>query len=324
MTNHNVMDDKWIDVDFEFTGLVESDEDRAFGESRGWPAGVPILERSQWRDAKREQERQLGDILAAYGLPRDRPGWYAAAPWNDQRPQSSCVHNALEVCLRALWSVAFGPEFAMKWSPMSSYAARGRGYRSGDYMAAVMEHSMEYGQLPESSSEESQATELTAIHNRVKALAKHHFHQNSPHARPNDLPSGWQVTAKHGRVTEWIALDSDEEVATAMINRWPILTGRQGHSICYMDLVFDDRGNPFAEYLDSYDKDAGNNGRKWDSPRSWNSSRHNTFAAINFAKPDSPLLPFGVDSIKPDKATLRSLFPRVNDATFESLFAHLA
>jgi len=322
----NDFDPRFIDVDLTYTdgtvGFIETDEDRAFGASRGWPSTLKLFESSEWRDAKREQEKILGPMLESYGLPPDRPGWLYADPWNDQAPQSSCVHNAVEACRRYHYCREFGRGFLIKASPMSSYAARGRGFRAGDYMAKVMQHSMDVGQLPESSSDKSTAPGLTECHNRTLLLARHHFHQNSPHAGPRDLPNGWEITAAHIRTREWIALDSDEEIASAMLHRLPILTGRAGHSIQYSDLVFDGK-TPYAEYLDSYDKDRGVNGRLKDSRRMWNDSKHNTFALVDVELPDNPLAPFGADGKQADRATLRRAFPQVDDQLFALLYSQL-
>ncbi len=326
---NNVFDPSIIDVDLTppdgVKGYLDTPEQlQAFGNSRRWPSTLEKWDRGQWRDAKREQEKAFGPMLQRYNLPIDRPGWLYLEPWLNQSPESTCVHCNASCCHRYLMARNYGSEYLIYGAPMSSYAMRSRPRNAGDYMGQVCEHMQTIGQLPAYKSNRSSSATMDEAHRRAEILSGATFRQNTPYARKSELPENWERFAKYIRVTEWIALATDDEIASAMLHRLPILTGRQGHSITYCDLVFDDRGNPLAEYLDSYGPERGNNGRLVDTPRVWMDNPYNTFAALQIWKPNHILQPFGEDTVKVDKATLRSLYPRVSDETFDQLYETIA
>ena len=288
----------FIDVDFtENSGLIDDPAERMMGSD--WPSDVPILSYKELREMKEEHLRLFGTYQV---------GRLYLKPDNDQTPESSCVYNAGESAFRYCWNRQLGSQFALKWSPMWGYSYNCSSRHSGSTMWGCMEWLTSVGLVPESSSVKSSSPTLDIAHQRAKALCPHTYHQNTPYEGKKVDPEA-KATAKHFRVKEWIRIDSELHFANALVNRWPIVYGRQSHSICACDLVFDGR-EPYAEYLDSYDSTRGDNGRLYDSRRKWNTG--GAWACRTTYLPDNPLYPCGEDTLKITRSNYADLYPGVD------------
>jgi len=281
------MNPLFVDVEHEFSGYIEDpDGESHFGSA--WPDTLRIYDRSEWRDRARELEN-AGFAATNY-----------LRPYNNQHPESSCVYNAAEVCLRYIRNRTLGNKYEMKLSPMSGYCRVTTRRHSGSTMWGALGQVSEIGLLPERSSEYT-STELKALHRRSVTMCRHTFHQNTPFMQARYLPEGFEQTARHFRVLEWIRIDNEEQFASALLAPYPICYGRNGHSIAAVQLDFNGR-EPFAKYLDSYGASKGEGGFLWDSRRRWNTG--GAWAARAVTIPDDPRLPCGSDGltqvIKPD------------------------
>jgi len=270
----------YVDVEHEFSGYIEDREgESSFGSA--WPDSLKIFDRSEWRDRARELEKAGFDATTYL------------RPYNNQHPESSCVYNAAEVCMRYIRNRTLGNKYEMKCSPMSGYCRVTSRRHSGSTMWGALEQLSDIGLLPESSSEYSEPG-LKLLHRRAKAMCRHTFHQNTPFVRQRELPEGYRDTAKHFRVHEWIRLDNEEQFASALLAPYPICYGRNGHSIAAVQLDFDGR-EPYAKYLDSYGASKGDGGYLWDSRRKWNTG--GAWACRSVVIPDDPRLPCGSDGL---------------------------
>lgn len=249
-----------------FGGFIETEEDRSFGSA--FPDAL-LIPRREWKDRIR-QRKEYGVSLLNYAMPK-----------NDQTPESSCVYNATEAAWRAIWIKCGYPELHL--SPMSGYIRVTRRRHSGSYMWEAGEQLRDYGLLPENTTEN-------------KRLFHHTFHQNTPFVQRERLPDGWEETAQHFRADpdDWMRIDSSEQFASAVLNDFPVVYGRRGHSICAMDLVWS-RGKPLIEYLDSYGTKGGRSerGTLYDSESRWATGGAWALRAVRL--PDDPDRPAGDD-----------------------------
>ena len=254
--------DNLIDVDFTPDGLLDSEETFGSDFPDKW-----LVPRSSWRDMIRE--------IAEYRITLSN----FLEPLNNQNPESSCVSNATESCIRVIRNVSLGVQHSIKLSPMSLYCRVSSRRHSGSTMQDNLHESNERGLLPEDNPSN-------------RAMFHTVCHQNTPFFPSRELPDNWETTARHFRSHEWYQINSRQAFGSALLHRWPICYGRNGHSIAGMDLVFE-RGRYYCRYLDSYGTDHGENGYLYDSERQW--STHGAWCLRSVTLPHRPGKPAGDD-----------------------------
>ena len=233
-----MINDEYVDVSLEYAGWLESEEDRSFGIA--FPDSLTI-DRTEWRDRINERA-EASHMLANY-----HPYVF------NQHPESSCVYNAAAGCVMIRWNIQLGVKKQVVLSPMSGYCRVARSRHSGSTMWGALTQCSKTGLLPSDKHSDDY---------------EHTFHENTPFVWPKSLPAGWRDTAKLFRATEWFRIDSREQFASALLQDMPICYGRNGHSICAEDLVWDE-GRFLVRYCDSYGTSRGDGGRLYDSERHW-------------------------------------------------------
>lgn len=193
-----------------------------------------MVPRSEWRDrAMRLVDQYRDDVTEIY----------------DQGDSGACVGFASAQMLEVMLRRRYGKKHRVSLSGMGQYKRIGRTKDSGstvdDGMDAVIE-----GCLPTDSAEN-------------KAKYKHTFGR----LWSGKLPTGWQETAKLFRGQRFALAKGMDEIASALITGHAMITGRQGHCIPYVFLDFDDKGNPYCAFSNSWRADWGDMGFGYDSER---------------------------------------------------------
>lgn len=217
------------------------------------------------------EKSETPSFHAEWGVPRDE--WkdraeyleskrlalpYYRRHWNNQRPESSCVHNAAEVVRDVMRNKQIGPEFCVKCSPMSSYCRVTRSRNSGSTMWGALQNTKAgtrgNGQVPQDTPRNREL-----FGNVV-------FHENSPFVQREQLPAGWEDVAQWFTVVEWYAINSYEEFVSALLNSWGVCYGRSGHSIAGLQAVWY-QNQICCKSMCSYGPDRGDQGFIVDTPR---------------------------------------------------------
>jgi hypothetical protein len=191
----------------------------------------------------------------------------------DQRNEGSCVANACSQAHEVVQALQFGRANVTPLSAISLYKRIGRSAQSGAMVSDGLEEMAERGVLP-----------LDTPENRAKFGDK---------VMPNTgfrtaYPDGWQEVAKQFTAHEWTIVDSVEELINALFNHHPVVFGRSGHSICYLDPVYLD-GALLVRYANSWSSGWGDKGFGYDSLRLIRSSASWAFALRSvFASEEEP------------------------------------
>lgn len=194
-----------------------------------------MVPRSQWKErAERTSRAYRATISKIY----------------NQGQEGSCVGfgsaQMLETTLRRRYGIAHW----VSLSGMSIYKRIGSSAQSGAMISDGMDAVME-GALPADTFE---------------SRAKY------PHVHPytgfsKKLPEGWRETAKLFRGSSFAIAEGPDEVASALLNGFLGIVGRQGHCIPYVYLdTFDSGGGFCAAYANSWG-DWGDEGFGYDSER---------------------------------------------------------
>lgn len=185
---------------------------------------VPIIPRNQWE--------QIAEENAASGA----NGAKLVTRIYDQGQEGSCVANACSQAHEIVQAKQFGEDKVVHLSAISLYKRIGRSPNSGAMVDDGLDEIASRGVLP-----------LDTPENRArfgdKVMSNTGFHKS--------YPDGWQDTAKLFRGTEWSIIRTFEGMGTALLNQHPVVVGRQGHSICYVELVFKS-GRMLAPYPNSW------------------------------------------------------------------------
>ncbi len=231
-----------------------------------------LIPRSEWRD-RIEARKKAGVSLKRYNL-----------KINNQNPESSCVCNAAETAIRIIRTQQLGVKWSIDLSPMDLYARICSSRHSGSYMMDALNESKENGMLPEDTP-------------KNRKIFRHVFHQNTPWVRKSQLPQGAEITRRHFRPLEWYRLPSDRDAfGSAVLNDWPIVYGRDRHSICAVELDWEEDLKKFlVEYAQSYGTETGDRGYQYDSERNWETDGAWCLRASTV--PDDPAKPAGADGL---------------------------
>lgn len=174
----------------------------------------------------------------------------------DQGQEGSCVGNQAAQAHQVLQALELGKDAVVQLSAISLYKRIGSSANSGAYIGDAMDEIMERGVLPLDNPE-----------NRTKfgSAVMPHTGFRTP------FPSNWQPTAAKFKMLEAYRGRSRAELITALFKGHPVGVGRAGHSILYLDPVYDGR-DLFAEYANSWTPQWGDNGFGRDSERMIRSS----------------------------------------------------
>ncbi len=157
----------------------------------------------------------------------------------DQGNEGSCVGNAFtqghQVCQARLG----GKHRVIQMSAMSLYKQIGSSPNSGANIGDAMERLEDTGILPLDTAENKQRFKHTMSHRGFR----------------QSWPDGWKETAKLFGNCEMFVAESFQEAATAIARGRCVGVGRAGHSILYVDLIYDD-GWAF-DYANSWTEDWG-------------------------------------------------------------------
>jgi hypothetical protein len=147
----------------------------------------------------------------------------------------------------------FGSVFG---SPQSLYCRvnpktrRNPQQRGGAGIRQVLEEACRAGYLPDSL----QPREYGFKHTLYGTSGRGNNNQSSgPYLSADDLPDGWEETAKHFRPLEVIFPESFEDAVSLILNGYAVSVGRNGHAISWAALRFSGANLVAAPYDDSYD-----------------------------------------------------------------------
>jgi hypothetical protein len=246
--------DRYIDVDLAYEakrlgfGTGARMDKRCFGGVHTYYGDTTeIIPESQWRQIFEEQKGKSASTLVTRIY--------------NQMSEGSCVANACSQAHEVCQALQFGRSNVVHLSAISLYKRIGRSARSGAMVSDGLEEMAERGVLP-----------LDDEANRAKFGSK---------VMPNvgfgtRYPDGWEDVAKKFTAHEWTIIDTMPELITALFNHHPVVVGRSGHSICYLDPIYD--GNSlFVKYANSWGN-WGDKGFGYDSVRLIRSSSSWAFA----------------------------------------------
>lgn len=235
-----MIDPKFIDIDFPTQqqyvagdlGIRALDQRcAAYGDS------INVIPESRWKE-------EAAAIQAAGG----GCSQLVSRIYN-QGQEGSCVANACSQALEIIQAKQIGKANVVPLSAISLYKRIGRSAQSGAMVSDGLEEMASRGILP-----------LDTPANRAKYGAA--VMPNTGFREP--YPAGWEATALKFRATEWFILRSVPELITALIRQEPVVVGRDRHSICYCDPVY--QGNSLlAKYVNSWGESFGENGFGYDS-----------------------------------------------------------
>ena len=262
--------------------------------SRKMPAALRV-EPSQWAKRARENDAN-GTWPMNY---RDR--------FTFQSPTHECVYHSLDcnfsVARNRARSIRFldGPKKGFRYeesalgsvfmSPQSGYVRvnpktkRNPQQRGGSNVRQSLETITGKGWLPD----KIQPRDYGFKHTLHGTSGRGNNNQSSgPYISVDDLPEGWEETAKHFRAMEAIFPESFEDAVSLILNGYAVSVGRDGHAVPWSMLSFDSRDNLVgAPYPDSYDV------VRVDSVRTMKSAWKGAFSIATVVNPGDWLKPAG-------------------------------
>lgn len=164
----------------------------------------------------------------------------------DQKQEGSCVANASCQAMEIVQGVQFGKDRVIQLSAISLYKRIGSSAQSGAYVGDGLEELAKRGALP-----------LDTPENRERFGDK--VMPNTGFREP--YPQDWENTANYFRAVEWLEIKSLAELVSSLLTRFPVVVGREGHSICYCDYLPDGK----VKYANSWSMGWGENGFGYDT-----------------------------------------------------------
>lgn len=196
-------------------GNLQVDPD-VYKTCRSYGDVVELIPESQWRQlyeekklAKAENARLIKWIL-------------------NQLSEGSCVGQMETQMMQYLHARAFGLDRVVQLSACSAYKQIGSSPNSGANIFDALRKGQQVGILP-----------LDTPENRQRF--GNHVMPATGFRTP--WPEGWTGTAKHFRFDEEYRIENRNQGFTALLRGDAIGVGRKGHSILYIDLVWDDANN---------------------------------------------------------------------------------
>lgn len=191
----------------------------SFGES------VSLIPRSQWKDLCQQIEETKSS------------GAFLVTRIYDQGREGSCVANAAAQAHEICQALQFGHRQVVPLSAISLYKRIGSSPNSGSYVSSALKELSSRGILP---------------------LATEDNQRRFAHTMPNTgfyepFPSGWEQTAQHFKIHEYYRTWSLDELISALLLGFPVIVGRRGHAICYVQ-PFYRNGSLYVLYANSWGK----------------------------------------------------------------------
>lgn len=185
----------------------------------------------------------------------------------NQGREGSCVANATSQAHQIVQARQFGKDRVIQLSAISLYKRIGRSPSSGAMVSSGLKEMASRGILP--------------LNNEANQ-------PRFPHTMPatgfyEDFPDGWEQTAAMFKGHEWLEINSLAEMGSALLRQLPVVVGRDGHSICYCDLVYQD-GAMLVKYANSWGN-WGEGGFGYDSAKRIKSSSRWAFALRSVTVP---------------------------------------
>jgi len=184
---------------------------------------IPLIPRDQWPTAIKAIDDAGGslDLLVSRIY--------------DQGQEGSCVSNATCQSLEIAQAIRRGKKHVIHLSAISLYKRVGGSPGSGSMVSANMREILGRGVLPLKSAEND---------------------ARFPHTMPNTgfytkYPAGWEKTAIRFRGHEVFDVRSYDGFITALIRGYPVVYGRDGHSICAVRPVYKN-GQLYVKYANSW------------------------------------------------------------------------
>lgn len=266
--------DEFVDVDLDAEakrlnlGTGNAGSGLLFGAAPVFEDSIPMIPESQWKT-------EIDKIDQQGGIERLITRIY------NQKQEGSCVSNATGQAHEIIQAAQHGKDKVVPLSAISLYKRCGRSPGSGSTVSGNLEELATRGILP-----------LDTPENRAKYK---HVMPNTGFSLP--YPDGWQETAAQFRGIEWFDVRSVAGMITALILGYPVVVGRQGHSICYVRPQYRN-GQLGVIYVNSWDDTWGfslagfSGGFGFDTPSQIRQSASWAFAlrSVNTISPFPPVL----------------------------------
>ena len=179
----------------------------------------------------------------------------------DQGREGSCVGNAITQAIQVLLAKQFGKAWATILSAISIYKQIGRSASSGAMVSDAMDAVRDVGIVPLDNDE-----------NREK-----YDHVMPPRGFSTPFPSGWKETAAKFKGFEFLVIRNVLQLLTALLKGYPVVVGRQGHSNCYLRVMFRN-GRLVVKYANSWTPEWGDGGFGYDTEQQFKMSATWAFA----------------------------------------------
>lgn len=229
-------DDKFIDVAFD------EQPEFTFGCK---PDGVYASFGETYEDA--EQPLTDAEVRLAIERRDEADAWlsYFVTRIYDQQQEGSCVGNATGQSCEVKQAKQLGKDRVVPLSPISLYKRIGTSANSGATISDSAKEITRRGILP-----------LDTPENRARF-----GDQVMPHTGfRSPFPPGWEATGNLFLVREILPIKTMQGIKTAGVKGDPIIVGRRGHSIAYLDLVWNaEKGRFEFQYVNSWSE-------QWGSP----------------------------------------------------------
>lgn len=165
----------------------------------------------------------------------------------DQLRTSSCTCNAILQGHELTQAEQFGMDEVVHMAAMSLYRQI-TNRDAGSNIGRAMETLAKVGALPLSN----EANKARFEHTMENAVWSERF------------PKGWEKTAAKFRAHEYYIVKTVEGFRSALCNGDPCIGGRDGHAVCYDDLLLD-KGKFIYVYANSWNLRWGDKGHGFDS-----------------------------------------------------------
>lgn len=207
------IDPEFVDVVFPdqpeylFGCVDEGPYDQMFGDV--YEDAVQVLSESELREAAEHQDEFGG-------------GEELVTRIFNQKREGSCVANATGQGHQCVQAKTYGKEHVVQLSAMSIYKQIGRSANSGARVSNGLKTLKNLGALPLDTPEN-------------KERFQHTFPNTGFNTR---YPTDWKETADTFRCVETHVVRSFNGILTALARQEPVIVGREGHSICYVRLIW--------------------------------------------------------------------------------------
>jgi len=146
-----------------------------------------------------------------------------------QQTYGSCASHSTTLSYETAFVQAFGTEDWIEFSPNSMYPHLSSRANSGSTIGGNMRQIMDVGVLPCPTDKAKQFLKDAGV--PVNTREENDYY--------GAFPNGWKDTAKHFRAAEVFDIASWDGVISCLLIGMPVIVGRRGHAICYLDPVED-------------------------------------------------------------------------------------